>query len=72
MSGRENEMKQYDACECVDVGCHAHQGIHHCEINGTAFLYRVDMEDSTGTLFCEACMADALEVGFYSLGEDIE
>ena len=65
-------MKQYDACECIDANCPAHEGIHHCDVNGTTVLYRIDMEDRTGTLFCEACTEDALGAQVYRLEEDIE
>ena len=35
-------------------------------------LYRVDMEDATGTLFCAACADDAFECGLYDAQEDAD
>lgn len=54
------------ACECSDSGCHAHNGRSVCTSRGTAVLYRVDMEDQTGMLFCEDCAADAMESGYFT------
>ena len=64
----------YRICECSDSGCHAHTGTPVCNQTGTSLLYRVDMEDQTGTLFCEDCAADAMEAGLFSIetAEEIE
>lgn len=53
-------------CECSDSGCKAHKGTSACESIGTTILYRVDMDDLTGTLFCESCADDAMESGLFS------
>jgi hypothetical protein len=50
-------------CECADAGCVCHG---KCNAEGRVTLYRVDMEDATGTLFCEQCAADAMESGLFT------
>lgn len=52
-------------CECGDVGCPVHKGKEHCEKGARVCLRRVDMDDETGTLFCEACAADAQDSGLF-------
>jgi hypothetical protein len=56
------------ACECYDKGCKAHLGRTPCpkKHTRTRTLYRVDMEDRTGTHFCGACAADAMDSGLFS------
>jgi len=54
-------------CACSDPGCPVHPREDCCHRYGRAVLYRVDMEDHTGTRFCTMCKADALDSGlFYS------
>jgi hypothetical protein len=53
-------------CECGDSGCHAHLGKEECRHLATTILYRVDMDDQTGTAFCEACADDAYESGLFT------
>lgn len=53
-------------CECADTGCPAHFGLPHCERRANAVLFRTDMEDKTGSLFCERCALDAYGSGVYS------
>jgi hypothetical protein len=55
-------------CECTDPGCPAHLGAHTCrEVTYPRnVLFRVDMQDQSGTVFCHECMADALDSGLYS------
>ena len=55
-------------CECTDGGCPCCHG--ECEAVGVATLYRCDMADETGTLFCEGCSADALEAGVFTSEQD--
>lgn len=50
-------------CECSDPGCPVCKG--KCDKRATHALVRVDMEDLTGTLFCEPCGADAFESGLF-------
>jgi hypothetical protein len=52
-------------CECSDSGCAVHKGESACNNTATVTLYRIDMVDSTGTLFCEDCAADALDSGLF-------
>lgn len=35
-------------------------------------LYRVDMDDESGTLFCEHCAEDAMESGVFTSRDDEE
>lgn len=51
-------------CECSDPGCPACKG--KCTHNAKSCLVRVDMEDETGTLFCDKCAADAMDSGLFS------
>lgn len=56
-------------CECRDPGCKVHPGFetaNPCERKATDTLYRIDMEDRTGTRFCKACALDAYESGLFS------
>lgn len=58
-------------CECSDPGCPVHPGKDSCPVLHTlttfTVLHRSDMEDETGTLFCDACAEDAYDSGlFYS------
>jgi hypothetical protein len=57
--------KERQFCECADPGCTAHKGNSYCIIPGETVLKRVDMEDWTGTLFCEFCADDAAESGLF-------
>lgn len=62
-------MSKQVKCECADAMCPVHRG-ESCQWSGgkpsTTILYRVDMEDRTGTLFCEGCADDAMESGLFS------
>ena len=51
-------------CEDSDPQCSICHG--HCQHEGTIILYRIDMEDQTGTLFCEQCADDASESGLFT------
>ncbi len=53
-------------CECSDPGCPVHPGESHCSHTGSQSLYRIDMQDETGTLMCENCAQDAFESGLFS------
>lgn len=52
-------------CECSDPGCAEHQGKSACGNTKRQTLYRVDMEDRTGTYFCLGCGEDAAESGLF-------
>lgn len=64
-------MKIKQQCECSDPGCKSamHAGFSTCSNSGRIVLYRVDMEDQTGTLFCSACAGDAMESGLFDGGD---
>lgn len=59
-------------CECSDSGCPAHKGAATCKVEAPAMavLYRVDMEDQTGTVMCDACTDDAMESGLFTTADD--
>lgn len=75
-----NVAKGYTStCECADPGCPAAgHVIEPCDLRGVTqriaccngktsrLLFRVDMQDLTGTLFCEGCAEDALESGLFT------
>lgn len=61
-------------CECADPGC-PHSAINQshcipCKHVATTILYRVDMEDVTGTAFCDECADDAFESGLFTDSTD--
>ena len=47
-------------CECGDMECPMHWGVSKCNKEAITTLFRVDMEDETGTLMCEGCANDAM------------
>lgn len=60
-------------CECSDPGCPVHEGKSSCDQKATHLLYRVDMEDQTGTAFCAGCGEDAFDSGLFTdETEDLE
>ncbi len=59
-------------CECSDPGCPVHQGVAQCLIPASMVLYRVDMEDVTGTAFCDGCGDDAMDSGVFRYEEGEE
>jgi hypothetical protein len=65
----EAEMDDISACECSDPGCPEHKGDSECIHPGLSVLYRIDMLDYTGTLFCEKCGQDAIGSGLFTVGE---
>lgn len=59
-------------CMCVDSGCIvAHGGHQHggCQNVAAVTLYRVDMDDKTGTDMCSPCAEDAMDTGLFDLVE---
>jgi hypothetical protein len=60
------------ACKCADRGCPVHKGTE-CTRMATrempiVTLYRVDMDDRSGTPFCSMCAEDAMESGLFTTG----
>jgi hypothetical protein len=54
-------------CECTDPGCPVHSGKSQCtHTSRLTPVYRIDMEDQTGTLMCPACLTDALDSGVFT------
>jgi len=51
-------------CRCLDLNC----PVCHRECLRPAFLtlYRTDLDDETGTAFCEGCAVAALESGVFT------
>ena len=61
-------------CECHDKGCTAemHTEAKRCGQLATVILYRVDMEDQTGTAFCEGCADDAAMSGVFAYQAELD
>jgi len=57
-------------CKCTDPLCPVDHG-KECKAAVETALYRVDMEDETGTLMCRPCADDALDSGVFR-EEEIE
>jgi len=57
-------------CECSDDRCPAHKGSGRCNHQATDILYRVDMQDETGTAMCDACSDDAFSSGLFTTETD--
>ena len=57
-------------CECSDTGCPMHKNSQYCDCLATAILYRVDMDDYTGTAMCDDCANDATMSGLFT--EDLD
>jgi len=57
-------------CECADRLCPAeHNGQSHCRVLARIVLYRVDMDDRTGTAFCYPCADDSIASGLFTTVE---
>ena len=58
-------------CECFDTGDNhpinnsGRDGLQ-CTRKATMTLWRVDMEDVSGTRFCEECGSDAMDAGVFT------
>jgi hypothetical protein len=57
-------------CECADAGCPGHKGKNRCHYPVAHVMFRVDMEDKTGTAMCEGCATDAFESGLFESDEN--
>ena len=55
-------------CECSDPQCPHCGGA--CDEIGRETLYRIDMEDHTGTRMCAVCSEDAMGSGLFMAWED--
>lgn len=53
-------------CEGSDCGCPVHSGHAMCNNRSVVTLYRIDMEDRTGTQMCDACASDAMDSGLFT------
>jgi hypothetical protein len=57
-------------CECSDPGCPVHLGYSQCtNTSQLTTVYRIDMEDKTGTLMCPTCLEDAMSSGLFREGK---
>jgi len=69
---KRNERKTFSGvpgdsrCECSDPACPVQHPDSNCRQVATTILYRVDMEDVTGTAMCDACASDAMESGLFT------
>lgn len=60
-------MSHHDeACECADHACPHHPGRDCSNVGVCSTLYRRDMADDTGTVFCASCSEDAWDSGLYT------
>ena len=59
------ERKDRTSCECADSGCPAHETVPACGAFAETTLFRVDMEDRTGTRMCTSCAEDAMQSGLF-------
>lgn len=60
----DDELIIINRCQCADPLCPVCAG--KCHNRATETLYRVDMEDETGTAFCDACASDAYDSGLFN------
>lgn len=58
-------------CECTDAKCPSRHDTY-CYKDATTIVYRLDMDDETGTAMCDHCAEDALNSGVFSTGEGTE
>lgn len=63
-------MEMKARCECSDPGCPNCKG--SCERAGWVRLFRVDMHDVSGVLFCERCSDDAFYSGVFCCDDPAE
>lgn len=59
-------LGDHNKCECAYPGCPVHKGTSDCREFANVILYRVYMEDNTGTAMCEDCAEDALLSGLFT------
>jgi len=52
-------------CKCADSGCPIHNGVSSCKNRRSVLLFRVDMEDRSGTWMCKDCADDAFKFGLF-------
>jgi hypothetical protein len=52
-------------CQCVDPGCPVNHYNRKCNRPAEHTLYRIDMDDDTGTQMCTDCADDAEEAGVF-------
>lgn len=57
-------------CQCADSGCPVHTGVPHCAHASLTTVYRVDMDDKTGTAMCEECANDAMASGVFDTDDE--
>lgn len=57
-------LEEAAGCECADPKCPVCQG--HCDNRASTNLKRIDMDDKSGTMFCEGCAQDALNSGVFT------
>lgn len=66
---RYDEIPKGHRCECSDPGCPVHKGISRCDLRAAVILHRADMEDISGTAFCDECADDAGDSGLFWIKE---
>lgn len=59
-----------DSCDCADSGCPEHKGSDRCTNGADSRVFRVDMDDESGTAMCSHCAGDALDSGVFTVDSD--
>lgn len=60
---RDIDLTEIDQCQCADPQCPYCAG--RCTRDYELTIYRIDMEDHTGTRMCEQCSEDAMQSGVF-------
>lgn len=72
--GRALFRRMSKRCKCSDPACPVSHGdfevTHQCGRQASILLYRVDMEDETGTLMCDGCSEDAMASGLFTMEDE--
>lgn len=55
-------------CDCSDPGCPHCGGA--CVAAAVTVVFRIDMEDETGTPMCLKCAEDCLDSGLFRMDDD--
>jgi len=56
-------MATTQQCECADPGCECGG---RCTRKAWQRVFRIDMEDYSGTVMCKRCVDDAMKSGVFS------
>jgi hypothetical protein len=62
----DKTSKPKRTCQCTDPGCPVHPGTSRCVRPSRRTVFRIDMEDRTGTPMCQRCSEDAMDSGVFT------